>query len=183
MKEHTAVGKEPRGTLQKSRGMKNLLTISCLSLLIITTASGQTARQKNDQLQIEKAITNWETAWRTKNVQLAAQDYSNDADWTNAFGMIRKGRVEIESVLRDVFALPFVMVGNSKTIEQKVTFLKPDVATVVTRVEREGQKMRSGETLPVRKTSHLRIFIRENGRWQIVNHLISDARETEAGRH
>ncbi len=163
--------------------MKNLLSIICLSLLIMTSVGGQSAGSKQDRLQIESAITNWEIGWRTKDFQKAAQDYSVDADWTNAFGMSRKGRAEIESLLKEVFALSFVMEGNSKTVEQTVKFLKSDLATVVTRVEREGQKTQSGEALKVRKTSHLRVFMRKDGKWQIVNHLISDARETESGRH
>ena len=163
--------------------IKSLLRISCVLLLLIVAANAQGGGANKDQVAIERAISNWETAWKTKDFRLAAQDYSADAEWTNAFGMTRNGRSQIESVLKEVFALPFVMEGNSRTVEQTVRFLKPDVATVVTRVEREGQKAPSGETMAVRKTSHLRVFARRAGKWQIVNHLISDARETGSKGH
>jgi uncharacterized protein (TIGR02246 family) len=133
----------------------------------------------NDQPLIEQAIENWNKAWQTKDSKLASQDYSADADWTNAFGMKRKGRADIEKVLAEVFALPFVMAGQSRTVEQSVRFIKPDVALVFTRVERLGQRVASGAELGTRQTSHLRVLVKSNGRWEITSHLISDARDTE----
>ena len=141
------------------------------------------AESAEDKKAIETAYQNWYTAWETKDYKLAAQDYSNDAFWVNAFGMKRTGRAEIENTLKEVFAMDFVMSGKSKTVEKTVRFIKPDVALVESRVEREGQEMKSGEKLETRKTSHLRVFAKSNGKWQIVSHLISDARDTERSEH
>jgi uncharacterized protein (TIGR02246 family) len=157
---------------------KVLMSLATIILVANCTALGQTKNSKDDQLLIEQAIDNWNTAWQTKDSKLAAQDYSDDADWTNAFGMKRKGRAEIEKILAEVFALPFVMAGQSRTVEQSVRFIKPDVALVVTRVERLGQRVASGAELGTRQTSHLRAFVKSNGRWKITSHLISDARDT-----
>jgi len=54
---------------------------------------------------------------------------------------------------------------------------------VLTQVEREGQKTPSGEDLGVRRTSHLRVLVKEAGQWRIVSHVISDARDPRAARH
>jgi len=143
----------------------------------------QDKTSKSDQFLVEQAIENWNKAWQSKDFKLAAQDYSDDADWTNAFGMKKKGRAEIEKVLAEVFALPFVMAGQSKTVEQTVNFIKPDVALVVTRVERAGQQVSSGAELGTRQTSHLRVFVKSKGKWKIISHLISDARNTEQPKH
>jgi hypothetical protein len=70
------------------------------------------------------------------------------------------------------------MAGESETAEKTVKFIRTDVAVVSSLVEREGQKAPSGEVMKTRKTSHLRVFVKTNGKWQIVNHLISDARDT-----
>lgn len=130
------------------RKMKRiLLSLTTIFLVANCSALGQTTNSKNDQLLIEHAIDNWNEAWQTKDSKLAAQDYSDDADWTNAFGMKRRGRAEIEKVLAEVFALPFVIAGQSSTVEQSVRFIKPDVALVVTRVERLGQRVASGAEL------------------------------------
>jgi hypothetical protein len=96
--------------------------------------------------------------------------------------MKRKGRADIEKVLAEVFALPFVMAGQSKTVEQSVRFINPDVALVLTRVERVGQRVPSGAELGTRQTSHLRVLVKSKGQWKIISHLISDARDTEQQR-
>jgi uncharacterized protein (TIGR02246 family) len=153
-------------------------TIAIALLPCIALAQGTTS--KSDQEAIEQVIENWNKAWQTKDVKLAAQDYSDDADWTNAFGVKRRGRAEIEKFLSEVFSLSFVMMGESKTVEQSVKLIKPDVALVVTRVKRAGQRTSSGEQLGIRHTSHLRVLLKSGKRWQIISHLIADARDPQA---
>ena len=136
-----------------------------------------------DKRAIERAYQNWYIAWEKHDYKLAAQDYSDDAIWVNAFGMKRVGREEIENTLKEVFDMDFVMAGKSKTVEKTVKFFKPDVALVTSRVERAGQQTRLGEKMPTRKTSQLRVFVKTGGRWQIVSHLISDARNREKPEH
>ena len=97
--------------------------------------------------------------------------------------MKKKGRAEIEKILAEVFSLPFVVAGQSKTAEQSIRSIKPDVALVVTRVERAGQRTPSGSELGTRQTSHLRVLMKSEGRWKIISHLISDARDTERREH
>lgn len=152
-------------------------------VLLASTAIAQDATAKIDQAAIEQILENWNKAWQTKNAKLAAQDYSGDADWTNAFGMKKKGQAEIEKLLTEVFSLPFVMAAQSKVVEQSIKFIKLDVAVVVTRVERVGQRTPSGEALGTRETSHLRVLMKSAGSWKIVNHLISDARDPERRVH
>jgi uncharacterized protein (TIGR02246 family) len=157
----------------------SILAIALLS--VVAVAQGTTS--KGDQALIEQAIENWNRAWQTKDAKLAARDYSDDADWTNAFGMKKKGRAEIERTLAEVFSLPFVMAGQSETAEQSVRFIRPDVALVITRVERAGQRTPSGEELGARQTSHLRVLMKSGERWEIISHLISDARDTARRGH
>jgi uncharacterized protein (TIGR02246 family) len=136
-----------------------------------------------DREAIIQVIENWKIAWETKDPQLAAQDYSEDADWVNAFGMARKGREQIEQTLAYVFSLPFVMAGSGQTVGQQLHFIHPDVAVAWTSVERRGQLTPSGEPLGTRHTTHLRVFARSEVGWQIVSHLISDARDREEPEH
>jgi len=159
--------------------MKKITIIILLIALLSSVVTGQSSTSKSDQALIERIIENWNSGWKTVDAKLAAQDYSDDADWTNAFGMKKKGRIEIERFLNEVFSMSFVMAGQSKTVEQSVRFIKPDVALVTTRIERVGQRGPSGEELELRYTSHLRVFVKSAGRWKITSHLISDSREPE----
>jgi len=153
-----------------------IITVSLIIALLSSVVSGQNSTSKSDQALIERIIENWNNGWKTVDAKLATQDYSDDADWTNAFGMKKKGRIEIERFLNEVFSLSFVT--QSKTVEQSVRFIKPDVALVTTRVERLGQRA-TGEELEPRYTSHLRVFVKSRGSWKITSHLISDARDPE----
>ena len=161
-----------------------MIRFSILVLVIgiasVATMGQQTKGTKRDREAIEGVIGNWNKGWQTKDAKLAARDYSDDADWTNAFGMSRRGRAEIEKFLGEVFSLSFVMAGESKPVEQRVSLIKPDVALVITRVERAGQRTPTGEEMGVRHTSHLRVLKKSKIGWQIVSHLISDARDPQA---
>jgi len=163
-------------------GLMNRLAAIAVCVLAVCPIFAQ-ERAGSDQPAIEKIIENWNRGWQTKNANLAAQDYSNDADWTNAFGMKRKGQAEIEKLLTEVFSLQFVMAGESKPVEQSIKFVRPDVAFAVTRVERVGQRTPTGEVLAPRQTSHLRLFLKSGASWKIVSHLISDARDPERRDH
>lgn len=136
-----------------------------------------------DRAAIEKAVENWIAAWERKDAHLASQDYAEDADWTNVFGVRCRSRAELETTLTRIFSSPFAMAGRDTVVGQEVRFLRPDVALVITRVERRGQLMPSGEPMGTRQTTHLRVFERAEAGWKIVSHLISDARDQERRQH
>jgi len=58
-----------------------------------------------------------------------------------------------------------------------IRFVRPDVAIVSSYNETTGQKTASGGEYPTRKTHHLRVLIREQGKWLIVSHQIMDEKE------
>jgi hypothetical protein len=59
----------------------------------------------------------------------------------------------------------------------EVTILTPDVALIRSKLVRAGQKSSSGRTMFDRHVHHLRVLQRRGGKWQIVNHPISQAHE------
>jgi uncharacterized protein (TIGR02246 family) len=171
--------------------MKNTclrITAAAMAALLLSACASAPVEEiqqhdAGDKDAIEVAYQNWYTAWENRDYKLATQDYSDDAIWVNAFGMRRVGRQEIEATLQDVFDMEFVMAGKSRTVEKTVKFINPTVALVTSRIERAGQETPSGEAMPTRKTSHLRVFVKSGGRWQIVSHLISDARDRDDPGH
>ena len=86
-----------------------VVLLALFALLGTSHVQAADVEQSVDTAAIEQAVENWNTAWKVEDPKLAAQDYSDDADWTNAFGMTRVGRADIEQLLTEVFALPFVM--------------------------------------------------------------------------
>src|SRR5690606_9820429 len=137
---------------------------------------------KDDSTEIVNKIEDWNKGWKTKDYELATKWYSDKAEFTNAFGHHRIGHKEIAKLIEEVFQLPFVMMGDSKVTDQKFMVLDGHGVLVITSIERTGQKSPDNKELGVRKTTHHRLFVKEN-EWLIVGHLISDARSTESNRH
>jgi len=151
-----------------------LLALLVSQASLVTAQPGELADA--DRSQIMQAIQRWEQAWEDKDADLAARDYSDDADWTNAFGMRRIGRERIEELLSEVFELPFVMAGTTTYEYHDFTTIERATVLVRSRAIRAGQQLPDGTTERPRRTNHLRVFSKSGERWAIVSHLISDER-------
>ncbi len=150
-------------------------------LLVSPTAFSQGIDPEIEE-ELTKKIQDWNEAWRIKDPVLASKWYSDKADFTNAFGFTLEGRKEIETYLRDVFEMDFVMAGNSVQTSLHFRVLADDVILAISKIERAGQKTNALEELGTRYTTHFRTF-QKRGSWKIVAHLISDARSTESAKH
>lgn len=159
------------------------LLLGFISMLVFTFASDAQSFSTKDSLQIHTIIEDWNKAWDVKDYVLAAKWYSGDARFTNAFGDKRNGQKEVEALLKEVFALPFVMSGKSETAEHRYQLLSNNNVIVHTAVVRKGQQMPDGSVMPDRQTTHLRVFQRGNDKWEIKAHLISDARDKQSTKH
>ncbi len=160
----------------------NRFLLSLMVLLGMLPASAQQVADQ-DSIQIIRIINDWNKAWQTKDYQLAAKGYSDDARFTNAFGDKCNGQKEIQNLLQQVFGLPFVMAGNSETTEHRCQPLNESTIVVHTAVTRKGQQMPDGSVLPDRQTTHMRVFGKEGNQWVIKSHLISDARDKQIVKH
>lgn len=154
--------------------MRLISTILAFSILF--AFNELSAQTKADSSAIFKTMDNWNKAWKIRDAKLAVQDYTEDADWTNAFGMRRIGKDSIQALLEQAFNLPFVMAGESEYEYHDLTFLTKDVALLRSRNIRVGQQLPDGTVTEPRKISHLRVYIKQNDKWLIASHLIGDER-------
>ena len=161
--------------------MKQYILLSFFTVSVLLAKAQQLPAA--DSTQIVSHIQDWDESWNVKDYLLGAKWYAADADFTNAFGDKRKGKAAIESLLKEVFSLNFVMSGKSGTVEQSFRYLPDNTVIVRSEIERRGQAMPDGSPMPVRKTSHQRVFVKKEGAWLIVSHLISDARDKGAAKH
>lgn len=156
--------------------MQRHLLAAVLVLSGTASAGAQVAPTTADSSAIFGAIANWERAWELHDAALAAQDYTDDADWTNAFGMRRIGRDSIQALLEEVLDLPFVMAGTTEYEYHDLRFLGSDVALLRSRSIRAGQQLPDGTVQEDRRINHLRVFVKRGERWAITSHLIGDER-------
>ena len=137
---------------------------------------------KNDSIQIVEKINDWNKAWKIKDANLAAKWYSNDADFTNAFGFSMIGKNAIDEYLTRVFKMDFVMSGNSEQKSLKLKYVNDNTVLAISTISRKGQKLSDESELGPRTTKHHRLFKKTNN-WKIIAHLISDARSIKTNKH
>ncbi|MDX1284036.1 MAG: hypothetical protein R3182_03445 [Draconibacterium sp.] len=159
--------------------MKNIVLFLGLSLSLSAYAQ---VVSETDSLEITVKIDDWNKAWKIKDNVLAAKWYSNDAEFTNAFGFSMIGRDAIEEYLGAVFKMDFVMAGDSEQTSLKLKRISDDAILAISTISRTGQKMSDDSELGPRRTTHHRLFKKEKA-WRIVGHLISDARSTVSNKH
>jgi len=133
---------------------------------------------ETERAAVLAALDSWNRGWAERDAELAVRDYSEDVDWTNAFGDRFQGRSELKKGLEFIFSLDFVMVGDSGDNEfEDVRFLSPDVALLRSKLVRAGQETSAGEVMADRHVHHLRVLQKREGRWLIISHLISQAKD------
>jgi uncharacterized protein (TIGR02246 family) len=155
--------------------MKTIFLVLVVAFALPNTAYSQSS---DDTAAVLAVFESWNEGWAEADATLAVQDYADDADWTNAFGDRIQGRDALRKKLQHIFNLDFVMAGDTGGNEYAdVIFLSPDVALIRSKLVRTGQQTSTGATMPDRHINHLRVLRRQSGTWQIVSHLISQAKE------
>jgi uncharacterized protein (TIGR02246 family) len=162
--------------------MKTILTFLILWAAIPGLIYSQSVTVA-DSTEIAQKIDDWNTGWIEKDYEITTKWYSDQAEFTNAFGHNMVGKTEIRSLLKEVFSLPFVMAGSSRVSGQKMVPVSKNVVLVITQIERSGQETPDGTGLDTRKTTHHRLFVKDNEEWLIAGHLISDARDRGSSDH
>lgn len=155
------------------------VTIGLTALTASRSASTEPAADRaKDESAIRQIVADWDQGWKVFDAGLTTRGYAGDADWTNAFGISRKGQAEIHKFLTDLYRNPGIRSRQSTPSTTTIRFIRPDIAAATSYRETVGQKSASGAAYPTRKTHDLRLLVRDKGTWSIVNHLIMDEKET-----
>jgi uncharacterized protein (TIGR02246 family) len=134
----------------------------------------------DDQQAIGKTLLTLLTGFRERDAEALQAVYSEDADWVNAFGTVKRGREEIVDYLRGLFADDNFNRGEPQgPPETSFRVLSPEVVLVSAHLRIKGQGLVGGGTLD-RDNFSLRALQRQaDGSWLIVSEMFQDA-TTEA---
>lgn len=115
--------------------------------------------------------------WGTGDAELFASVYSDDAEWMNAFGQIRRSREAIENYLTELFAEDDEGMGEDEAMSGasiSLRYIGDDVAIYhgVTKSVRMGALEGADE----RRVHNTTVLEKRDGQWMIVHEHISDAR-------
>ena len=145
---------------------------------VVFSAGAEAPMTEEERQAVLKTLDSWNEGWRTRDAAMAVEDYADDCDWTNAFGDRFRGKEQLKEGLTFIFGLDFVMAGESEeNAFEDVTFLSPEVALIRSKLVRVGQETGTGEPMADRHINQLRVLQKREGRWFIVSHLISQAKE------
>lgn len=168
--------------------MKCTLAFFGLALLAATTSlasaqAGSPPKQAattvqvgtaEDESAIRAIVNHWQQSWESFDASILAGDYTEDADWLNAFGIRLKGGAKIVDFVSKVVKRPTVQGRHTTWGEPTVRFLRPDVALASRDYTTVGHKTLNGQEMPERKTHSTWILTKDGGKWRIASQVICD---------
>ena len=129
-----------------------------------------------DQEAIGKTLLTLLKSFDDRNADPLRGVYSDDADWVNAFGTVKRGRDEIVDYLTGLFQDDNFNRGRPEgPPETSFRVLTPEVVLVSAHLRIKGQGVVGGGTLD-RDNFSLRALQRQaDGSWLIVSEMFQDA--------
>jgi uncharacterized protein (TIGR02246 family) len=129
-----------------------------------------------DQEAIGKTLLTLLKAFDDRDAQPLQAVYSDDADWVNAFGTVKRGRDDIVDYLRGLFGDDNFNRGElAGPPETSFRVLTPEAVLVSAHLKVKGQGVVGGGTLD-RDNFSLRALQRQaDGSWLIVSEMFQDA--------
>jgi uncharacterized protein (TIGR02246 family) len=155
--------------------MTKLLSVSLCLLLTVVTLNLPAQTSGEDQA-LRTFFADADVAWNNHNAQQLTnpQNATGDADFVNIYGGWAKGLESFVAIMTKLQAGPFHEIQRH-TIVEKIRFIRPDVAVVITTiVDRHGDG-------PPAETRGTFVLSKEQGRWLLnsfQNTQITDARGT-----
>ncbi len=142
-----------------------------------TPTANLAALPQPDQDAIGRTLLSLLAGFQSRDVQNLAGVYSDDADWVNAFGTVKKGSAEILAYLKGLFADDNFNAGRvTASPELAIRVLTPDVVLASAHLKVEGQKLIGGGKIEERDNRSLRVLHRQpDGTWPIVSEMYNDA--------
>jgi len=129
-----------------------------------------------DQEAIGETLLTLLKSFDDRNAEPLLGVYSDDADWVNAFGTVKRGRNQIVEYLRGLFSDDNFNRGElAGPPETSFKVLTPEVVLVSAHLQVKGQGLVGGGTLD-RDNFSLRALQRQgDGSWLIVSEMFQDA--------
>ena len=138
-----------------------------------------------DQAAIAATLGRLTRGFTERNADLLDGIYSDDADWVNAFGSVKKGNAEIVAYLHGLFSDANFNAGQlvapPTSRLQKVT---DDVVVLSTALQVTGQLLVGGQEIALRDNHSVHVLARRGGgQWLIVSEIYSDSRTDQSYIH
>jgi uncharacterized protein (TIGR02246 family) len=129
-----------------------------------------------DQEAIGKTLLTLLKAFDDRDAESLRGVYSDDADWVNAFGTVKRGRDDIVEYLTGLFRDANFDRGElAGPPETSFRVLTPEVVLVSAHLQVKGQGLVGGGTLDRDNFSVRALQRQDDGSWLIVSEMFQDA--------
>jgi uncharacterized protein (TIGR02246 family) len=137
-----------------------------------------------DQEAIGKTLLTLLKAFDDRDAEPLRGVYSDDADWVNAFGTVKRGRDDIVEYLTGLFADDnFNRGALAGPPETSFKVLTPEVVLVSAHLQVKGQGLVGGGTLDRDNFSLRALQRQDDGSWLIVSEMFQDANTETTYQH
>ena len=156
--------------------------IGCLVILTIFLSGCGLESTKNSTSQpstkeaVGSVLQTMGKGFAIQNADTVASIYTDNAQWLNAFGDWRVGRIAIRNKLDSVFASSGFSSG--KTVGKptaKIKVINPNLAIGWTYKEIKNQRITgTNKVIPLRRDHSLSVIVKRNGKWKVVAQIFMD---------
>lgn len=147
----------------------SLLIVFTLSVASSTTpALSEHLGTKEDENTIKKIVVEMTEGFNRHDAKASTRMYAEDADFVSVRGEVGLGREAAERGLQRIFETR-ARAATLKTEAVTVRFVRPDIALAHVTNELSGLTAPDGQTLPSQRELSLRVFVRNDGVWQVAS--------------
>ena len=161
--------------------LKSFLPLLMLAIIVTACRTQKITNSVDDEKAIREVLGQFELAFEKRDANIYAMNFSEDADWENAFGNREKGRENIKNRISGVYKM--FQQANQIIKEIRIRFISSDVAVADVDREIAGQVNEGGDKkLPSRKVRTTHILRKENGKWKVLVFRVADLRNPQEVR-
>jgi uncharacterized protein (TIGR02246 family) len=148
--------------------MKRISAFAAITGAVLAAASTSSAQQagSTDEAAIRKVIVEMTDAFNNHDGKAAARMYSQDARLVSVRGEMMNTRAGIEKGLSSILTTR-AKIATQRTIDVTIRFIRPDVALANVTNELSGLVAPDGQALPAHQELSLRVFVKDDGIWQV----------------
>lgn len=158
--------KSASGTLPFLPRLVALATVALLAPIACTWAHARPSGSAADRAAIHRVFANFDRAFNRHDARAMAMTFTPDADFTNMYGVYRRGRKGIEQRMAPLFQGRLRDASRTDAV-RSIRFLTPILAAVDANSVITGTREADGSVAAPRKGLMTVILRKRDGSWRI----------------
>ena len=163
--------------------MRKCLLLCTLLTLLPAVCPAQTTGGPREEEAVKKVLRQWLESFEKRDAGLRNELLTEGTVFYNAFGVEREGKESVGAFWKELFATGAFDQSKLRITQEKIRFLRPDLAVVDRFEEVTGQRaIETGQTLPPRRVHLTFILAKTGARWLVDYYRGGDLRDSATAR-